>query len=192
MENHKSAIDTIHFPSVTFDNNTAKNILATRFILESQHGMHHLFSDGSLQYFRNINIRMSFAVAFKGAKGKYDVAVTGTADGYATSTRAEIVGILATILCCPRDQPATIYTDDQSAVHEFSALVQSSTTTQQPILSPNADWWRVVKIAYIQQGRQITVHWVRGHSGVAGNVAADRLADKAHTTEFASWHLSQH
>ena len=187
---HKGAVSIINFPSVVFDNETAEKILNTRHVLETQLGEHHLYSDGSFHRLEDASTRMSFAVAYKSSNKTYDLAISGTSQGQASSTRAEITGLLAAILCCPRNHPAKIYSDDQTTVSEFSALVQFPATTKQYLHSPNADWWGLIKKAYVQQGRHITVQWVHGHHGVPGNVAADTWAGEAHTHEFAPWQIN--
>jgi len=103
----RNAVGMVNFPTITFDNETAEYNLLARDSLERQLGVHHLYSDGS---FNNVdddaNTRMSFAEAYKNVGKTYEPAISGTVLGHASSTRVEIIGILAAILCCPRNHPA--------------------------------------------------------------------------------------
>ncbi|KAG0008802.1 hypothetical protein BGZ80_003040, partial [Entomortierella chlamydospora] len=187
----KDAIDPIDF-AVTFDHETEEKIMTIRLTLEGQHEPHTLYCDGSFINQGKVSARMGFAVVYENLDGTYPLATLGTAEGYASSNRAEIVGLLAAILCCPRNHTAGIYTDSTSVLHGFSALVQSQATKQKLLRSPNADWWGVIQKAYAQQGERATIHWVHAHSGVAGNMAADSWASKAHTAGLTAWQINKH
>jgi len=142
----RNAVGMVNFPTITFDNETAGYNLLARDSLERQLGVHHLYSDGS---FNNVdddaNTRMSFAEAYKNVGKTYEPAISGTVLGHASSTRVEIIGILAAILCCPRNHPAKIYCDDVTTVGQFCALIQSPAAASEYLQSRNADWWGMVR-----------------------------------------------
>ncbi|KAF9347738.1 hypothetical protein BGX26_000797 [Mortierella sp. AD094] len=186
----EDAIDLINC-AVTLDCETAERIKTTKLALEGQNEPHYLYCDGSLLNDGSVSARTGFAAVYKDLNGAYLLAALGTAEGHESSNRAEIVGLLAAILCCPTNHAATIYTDSLSTVQQFLALVESQ-ATKKLMQSPNADWWRAIQEAYIRQGKQVTVQWVRAHSGIAGNMAADSWATKSHTAGLMAWQIDKH
>lgn len=166
-------------------------IFTTKLTLESQHKLLHFYSDGSLKNCGRKDVSMGFASVFS-YKGAYRLAVVGRSHGPASSSKAELAGLMASILCCPRNRSAVIHVDNQSVVNQFHTLVQQEGifAEHRRIRSPGADWWQLIHEAYQRQGKKIETTWVRAHNGSAGNTAADTWARKAHTSGLASWKFS--
>ncbi|KAF9914656.1 hypothetical protein BX616_007844 [Lobosporangium transversale] len=179
-------------PGLIFDTETQKMIRAARQALRRRSGARCLYSDGSYSPHYSARARVSFGVTFLDEDGIYRPAVYGTVqdinDSRGPSSKAEIVGFLAAILCCPRYQPAAIFIDALSVVHGFVNHIQSNTIPSKPS-RPNAEWWKLVQTAYAQQGRMVVAAWIPGHSGVEGNEAADKLATTSHSSRLLPWDL---
>ncbi|KAF8943949.1 hypothetical protein BGZ46_006378, partial [Entomortierella lignicola] len=141
-----------------------------------------LYSDGSLINMGTDDISMAFGVIAQAEDGSLGTAISGRVAGFASSTKAELVGLLAAILVSPRDKPTRINIDNMAVVTQFKSIIQqrSVCSERQRIRSPYAVWWSSIHNAYIQQGSQVTVEWVRGHQGNRGNEAADKAAKSAH------------
>ncbi|KAK3805184.1 MAG: ribonuclease H-like domain-containing protein [Benniella sp.] len=137
---------------------------------------------------------MAFAVVVEQADGKFYTAVSGRASGFASSTKAELTGLLAAILASPRDKTVTIKIDNMAVVTQFQTLVKQRPfcTERQKLRSPYSVWWAAVYNAYIHQGSKVSVSWVRGHQGNKGNEAADKAAKSAHNGVVWEWDASKH
>jgi len=101
------------------------------------------------------------------------------ADGPLSSTLTEFMAIMATVAVVPRDVQLTVRSDSRAALHGLKmcqekgmrrALARSSLK----YLTLHLREW-LARRSHPVEGR-----WVRGHSGVAGNEAADRLAKATH------------
>ncbi|KAI7824322.1 hypothetical protein BC939DRAFT_502748 [Gamsiella multidivaricata] len=136
-------------------------------------------------------VSAAFGVVVSVDGGPYTTAFGGRVGGYASSTIAEMCGLLATILISPREENVDIYIDNLTVVNNFKELVQQrdSATARQRLRSADAQWWAMVHYAFLQQGQGISVHWVRGHAGHRGNEAADTVAKAAHGIDTGLWRL---
>ncbi|GJJ69416.1 hypothetical protein EMPS_01762 [Entomortierella parvispora] len=98
-------------------------------ILEARNSLEGLgplefYSDGSLKDHGLTTISMAFGVVIKRpGTVRYRTVISGKVLGFASSTKAELVGLLATILACPRDTQATVFIDNQTVVDKFKTLV---------------------------------------------------------------------
>ena len=184
--------DVNEFPWINIDEQTRAMIALTRWAVQERQEAVHFYSDGSVKNHGTEDISLSFGSVFQCVDGSYQRAVTGTTSDYASSTKAELVGLLATVLCCPRDRNAIIHIDNMAVVLQFNSLVKNrhSATPRQLIRSTYANWWAVIHEAYLQQGSKVKVRWVRGHNGNEGNEAADKLANKAHNGGLLPWTLN--
>ena len=150
------------------------------------------YSDGSLIHMGTDKVSAAFGVVASVDFGTPSVAIGGRVAGYASSTIAELGGLLAAILISPRDVDITVYLDNQTVVQHFQTLVQKreTATTRQRLRAADAQWWAMVHYAYVRQGRRISVRWVRGHAGNIGNEAADAVAKGAHKVDAGVWQLN--
>ncbi|MDH0114058.1 ribonuclease HI [Rhizobium pusense] len=134
----------------------------------------HIFSDGA-------------AIPNPGAGG-WGVVVYE--DGYAlhsesgfavvsTNNRMEMQGAIAALMWMRAngDPEAQLHTDSQYAskgANEWRHGWKNKRLMRGGIPIPNADLWQ--EMSAILDDFPISLNWVRGHSGIAGNEAADRMA----------------
>ncbi|KAF9897455.1 hypothetical protein BX616_005561, partial [Lobosporangium transversale] len=118
----------------------------------------------------------------------------GRVDGYASSTKAELVGLYAAILVSPRNVPTTVYIDNMAVVVQFKDLAQKreASTERQRLRSKYAVWWAAISRALFKQGGKVTVKWVKGHAGNRGNIRADQAAKDAHFSEMWTIKVLEH
>lgn len=178
-------------PGVLVDDESWNMVMITRWALEQRSEPIVLYSDGSLKHMGNEKVSMSFASVYKCVDDTYQIAVRGRTTGFASSTKAELVGLFASVLCCPEGKDVIIYIDNNAVVAQFRTLVEnrSKATPRQIHRSTFATWWEAVYEAYVKQGRKVKVRWIRGHSGEDGNEAADRWANNAHQLPTEPWTL---
>ncbi len=164
---------------------TENTIQEQRSSLEG-HGPLEFYSDGSLLEHGVSTGSMAFGVvAMRPGEERYSTIIAGKVKGYASSTKAELVGLLATILVCPRDTNATVFIDNEAVVTQFEAIVQKRQTATQRrrLRAPYAVWWAAIAKAFEHQGEKIDVQWVKGHSDSVGNNMADIAAKAGHTKD---------
>ncbi|KAF9579396.1 hypothetical protein BGW38_004355, partial [Lunasporangiospora selenospora] len=80
-----------------------------------------LFSDGSLKDMATEQIKMTFGVVVQ-RDYDYERVISGAVDGYASSAKAELPGLLAAILCSPRGKDVTVKLDNSGVVKGFRRL----------------------------------------------------------------------
>jgi ribonuclease HI len=148
-----------------------------------------LYSDGSLKEAASSNVSMAFGVVYQAGNDEFPIVTAGRVGGYGSSTKAELVGLLASILASPRRTETTIYIDNAAVVGQFRMMVKErmDCTERQRLRSPSIGWWAAVHRAFVEQGEMITVKWVKGHAVCKGNIAADKVANSGHIKDM--WKL---
>ncbi|KAJ1724948.1 hypothetical protein LPJ61_005686 [Coemansia biformis] len=105
--------------------------------------------------------------------------------GIFSSMTAELMAILAVAVLLPPDQVAVIRSDSQAAI----ALVQQ-------LQDSSCYWWQSSPLAYLAswymdsmwvQMAQLSLEWIHGHSGMAGNETANRTAKVAQQPDAGWW-----
>ncbi|KAG0300459.1 hypothetical protein BGZ99_003785, partial [Dissophora globulifera] len=81
-----------------------------------------MFTDGSLKNIGKDNISMAFGVVVEAPDKAYYTAISGKMSGSASSTKAELGGLLAGILVSPRNKLTTIHIDNKAVVTQFRKL----------------------------------------------------------------------
>ncbi|KAF9944026.1 hypothetical protein BGZ72_002898, partial [Mortierella alpina] len=140
------------------------------------------YADGSVKDMGKDTVSMAFGVVQKKGNNQYRDIMGGQTDGHASSTKAELVGLLAAIMLSPRDRDVQVFSDNAAVVQNFRTLVKkrADATQRQKVRTTYAGWWAWVEDEYRKQGSRVTVTWVRGHAGDEGNEAADLLAKRSH------------
>lgn len=99
-------------------------------------------------------------------------------DQLQTNNRAELLAALEALKRCNKLAPITLYSDSQFVVRGANEWLPNwktnawKTSKKKPV--EHRDLWEQID-QYIQQ-REVTFVWVEGHTGNAGNEAADTLA----------------
>lgn len=112
--------------------------------------------------------------------GDHERVLTGS-EPKTTNNRMELMAAISALRALKRPCRVSFHTDSQyvrrgitEGVSKWSAAGWI-TKSGRPV--PNADLWR--ELQALAARHDITWHWVRGHSGEAGNEAVDRLAREA-------------
>ena len=98
-----------------------------------------------------------------------------------TNNRMELVAVIAALEALKRPSQVRLYTDSQyvrRGITEWLAQWKArdwKTADRKPV--KNQDLWQQLEQAAARH--RIEWHWVRGHTGVAGNERADALANAA-------------
>jgi hypothetical protein len=69
----------------------------------------------------------------------------GNTIGFASSTRAEIFGLLTALLVCPLDSIVTIHTDSMNLIHTFQKIQNDKLTTRRFVKLNNHLLWHFIK-----------------------------------------------
>jgi ribonuclease HI len=113
-------------------------------------------------------------------KGEHEREISG-AEALTTNNRMELTAVIRALESLKRSVPVSLYTDSEyvlRGVREWLPDWKSRgwlTAARKPV--KNRDLWE--QLDRLITGHDIDWHWVRGHSGVAGNERVDRLANAA-------------
>lgn len=97
-----------------------------------------------------------------------------------TNNRMELTAVIEALRALNRPIAADIYTDSQYVRKGMTEWLVGwkqrgwKTAARKPV--KNDDLWR--ELDALAQTREITWHWVKGHSGDPGNELADSLANR--------------
>jgi ribonuclease HI len=113
-------------------------------------------------------------------KGEHEREISG-AEALTTNNRMELTAVIRALEALKRRVQANLYTDSEyvrRGVREWLPEWKSRgwlTAARKPV--KNQDLWE--RLDRLITGHDIDWHWVRGHSGIAGNERVDRLANAA-------------
>ncbi|KAJ7736386.1 hypothetical protein DFH07DRAFT_986186 [Mycena maculata] len=89
---------------------------------------------------------------------------------------AEVLAAKEAAEYAPLDIPLTIYTDSK---YTLEGLTKNLTKLEdEGYTAPNSELLRTAAARMRQRKARTSFKWVKGHSGIAGNEGADRLADR--------------
>lgn len=103
------------------------------------------------------------------------------AEAHTTNNRMELTAVIRALEALKRPVQARVYTDSQyvrKGILEWIAQWKARgwrTADKKPV--KNQDLWE--QLDALAAAHQVEWHWVKGHSGVAGNERVDRLANEA-------------
>jgi ribonuclease HI len=118
--------------------------------------------------------------------GAHEKEISG-AENATTNNRMELMAVIAALEALKRASQVRLYTDSQyvrRGITEWLAQWKArdwKTADRKPV--KNQDLWQQLEQAAARH--RIEWHWVRGHTGVAGNERADELANAAIDTLLA-------
>jgi ribonuclease HI len=144
-------------------------------------------TDGSLIKSGQNTVAMAFGV---GDRSQPDVrTVQGRTNGYASSAKAELMGLFAAVMSAPAEQDIEIQLDNQSIVQQYQQLVKRReyTLPRKRQRSNFAGLWAALHKVVQERPGTVEVKWVRGHATDAGNIMADMVATSAARAETTSW-----
>ncbi|KAG0249321.1 hypothetical protein BGZ95_007588, partial [Linnemannia exigua] len=146
-----------------------------------------LYSDGSLLHSGMEDVSQAFAVV--DLTQEPTLTVQGRSDGYASSAKAELMGLLAAVLAAPPDQDIVIRLDNESVVTQFRSLVKerSGTLPRKRFRNTYAGLWAVLYQVVDTRPGKVEVEWIKGHSNILGNELADQAAKGAAQSNTAPW-----
>ena len=106
-----------------------------------------------------------------------------------SSTTTELAGLLSAIYHHDPRTPLVIHTDSQAAIFLER---RSNPTARTRLKNSNNDLVEAPQVLASNHAAPISINWVKGHSGDAGNDAADRLATAARRDACPPKALHQH
>jgi ribonuclease HI len=118
--------------------------------------------------------------------GAHEKEISG-AENPTTNNRMELMAVIGALEALKRPSQVRLYTDSQyvrRGITEWLAQWKArdwKTADRKPV--KNQDLWQQLEQAAARH--RIEWHWVRGHTGVAGNERADALANAAIDTLLA-------
>jgi ribonuclease HI len=146
-----------------------------------------LYSDGSLLHSGTEDVAMGFSVV--DPQQDIHLPIKGRTDGHASSTKAELMGLIAAVVATPDEQDIVVRLDNQSVVDQFQHMVQDreNTLPRKRFRSTYAGLWAVLSHIVKQRHGTVRVEWVRGHNNDPGNELADATAKEAAHGGTVSW-----
>lgn len=118
--------------------------------------------------------------------GAHEKEISG-AENPTTNNRMELMAVIGALEALKRPSEVRLYTDSQyvrRGITEWLAQWKArdwKTADRKPV--KNQDLWQQLEQAAARH--RVEWHWVRGHTGVAGNERADALANAAIDTLLA-------
>ena len=113
-------------------------------------------------------------------RGTHEKEILG-AEAHTTNNRMELTAVIRALEALKRECKVAVYTDSQyvrNGIREWLAQWKRrgwKTADKKPV--KNQDLWQ--RLDELIVPHRLEWHWVRGHSGVAGNERVDRLANEA-------------
>lgn len=95
---------------------------------------------------------------------------------HTTNNRMELTAVIKALSCLKYKCNVQLYTDSQYVQKGITEWIHNWKRRHWHKVK-NVDLWQILD--EITQKQQITWHWVRGHSGHAGNERVDKLANFA-------------
>ncbi|KAK3836656.1 MAG: hypothetical protein JOS17DRAFT_734820 [Linnemannia elongata] len=153
----------------------------------TQPGVRHIYSDGSMVSLGQASCAMAFAVV-----REHQPVIQGKTKGFASSVKAELMGLIAVIIATPQDQDVCIRLDNQAVVKLFNDIVinRRRASVRAKLRCDYAVEWAIVARICSERTGSTTVEWVKGHSGDRWNAEADKAAKEAHSAVGKAWEVN--
>jgi len=155
---------------------------------EATLGVRHIYSDGSMVDKGTRKCSMAFAVV-----GEEQATVQGTTKGFASSAKAELMGLIAGIIATPKEQDLCIRLDNQAVVKQFKEVVtnRKQASVRAKLRCDYAAEWAVAARICSERTGSTTVEWVKGHDGNEWNGKADLAAKEAQSQAGTAWQVDR-
>lgn len=139
------------------------------------------YVDGACINNGKINARGGWGALIRSPKGA-TLEIAGPLEGERqTNQRAELTAAIMALKATPQPAQYNLYSDSQYVVKGINEWMKGwkargwKKASKEPV--DNLDLWLEVEALLVFH--QVTVSWVKGHSGHPGNDKADALAEKA-------------
>lgn len=146
-------------------------------------------SDGSLINLGTDRVAMAFGVVDISHDEIYQA--QGRTDGYASSAKAELMGLIGAVLAAPPEQDIVVELDSLDVVRKYQEQVANrcDTLPRKRLRCNYAGLWATLHRLVCDRAGTVNVKWIRGHRHNQGNIMADAVATQAARTETAPWRV---
>ncbi|KFH61742.1 hypothetical protein MVEG_12420 [Podila verticillata NRRL 6337] len=150
-----------------------------------------IYFDGSLLHAGSPEASLAFGVVH--SVSNINFSVRGWTACHASSTKGELVELLAAIVSAPLNQKIDIQFDNQPVDHQFTSLAsnRSSTLPSQWLWCPFARLWSVIHLLVQARGQEghVLVTCVQDHANNAGKILQMELLGLllAPTSRIGHW-----